>query len=495
MNKSSSSKWDLTISSKRGWFDIDFIEIWRYRDLLTLFVWRDFTTFYKQTILGPLWFFLQPFLSTIVMTVIFNRVAKIPTDEIPPILFYMSGIIAWNYFSNCLVMTSGTFTSNAGLFSKVYFPRIIVPLSQVISGLAKFLVQFILFILFFIYYLFDGNSQINISYNSIFILPILIFQMALLGQGIGMIVSSLTTKYRDLKFLISFGSQLMMYASPIVYPLSIVPEQYKYIIIANPMTPIIEGFRQSLMGTGTFNLAMFSNSLLVTTFIFLFGLIIFNKIEKNFYRYGMKNIALNITNLSKNYKLGRISTGTLSQDLASMWAKINGTDDPNSKVASNDLKISEDAQRVWALKDINLEVQQGEILGIIGNNGAGKSTLLKILSRITSPTSGNIKIKGRIASLLEVGTGFHPELTGMENIYLNGAILGMSKYEIKEKVEDIIQFSGIEKYIETPVKRYSSGMRVRLGFSVAAFLNPEILLVDEVLAVGDIEFRKKSQEK
>ena len=282
MNKSSSSKWDLTISSKRGWFDIDFIEIWRYRDLLTLFVWRDFTTFYKQTILGPLWFFLQPFLSTIVMTVIFNRVAKIPTDEIPPILFYMSGIIAWNYFSNCLVMTSGTFTSNAGLFSKVYFPRIIVPLSQVISGLAKFLVQFILFILFFIYYLFDGNSQINISYNSIFILPILIFQMALLGQGIGMIVSSLTTKYRDLKFLISFGSQLMMYASPIVYPLSIVPEQYKYIIIANPMTPIIEGFRQSLMGTGTFNLAMFSNSLLVTTFIFLFGLIIFNKIEKTF---------------------------------------------------------------------------------------------------------------------------------------------------------------------------------------------------------------------
>ena len=178
-----------------------------------------------------------------------------------------------------------------------------------------------------------------------------------------------------------------------------------------------------------------------------------------------------------------------------MWAKITGTDDPNSKIASNNLKVIEDAQKVWALKDINLEVQQGEILGIIGNNGAGKSTLLKILSRITSPTSGNIKIKGRIASLLEVGTGFHPELTGMENIYLNGAILGMSKYEIKEKVEDIIQFSGIEKYIETPVKRYSSGMRVRLGFSVAAFLNPEILLVDEVLAVGDIEFRKKSQEK
>ena len=209
----------------------------------------------------------------------------------------------------------------------------------------------------------------------------------------------------------------------------------------------------------------------------------------------MTNIALNIINLSKNYKLGKISTGTLSQDLASMWAKINGTEDPNSLVTANDLKISEEAQRVWALKDINLEVHQGEILGIIGNNGAGKSTLLKILSRITSPTGGKIEIRGRIASLLEVGTGFHPELTGMENIYLNGAILGMNKHEIKEKVEDIIQFSGIEKYIQTPVKRYSSGMRVRLGFSVAAFLNPEILLVDEVLAVGDIEFRKKSQEK
>lgn len=207
----------------------------------------------------------------------------------------------------------------------------------------------------------------------------------------------------------------------------------------------------------------------------------------------MKNIILKVENISKQYRLGLVGTGTISHDLNRWWHRIRGKEDPFLKVgAVNDRSATAKENYVWALKDINFEVQEGEVLGIIGKNGAGKSTLLKILSRVTSPTTGEIKTKGRIASLLEVGTGFHPELTGKENIYLNGAILGMTKAEIKEKEQKIIEFSGCQMYIDTPVKRYSSGMRVRLAFAVAAFLEPDILVVDEVLAVGDAEFQKKA---
>lgn len=205
------------------------------------------------------------------------------------------------------------------------------------------------------------------------------------------------------------------------------------------------------------------------------------------------NTILQAKNISKQYRLGLVGTGTLKHDFKRFVARLRGKEDPFLKVgAENDRSVAASEQYVWALKDINFEVQQGEVLGIIGKNGAGKSTLLKILSRVTSPTTGVIKTKGRIASLLEVGTGFHPELTGRENIFLNGAILGMSKSEIKAKEDEIIEFSGCAMYIDTPVKRYSSGMRVRLAFAVAAHLEPDILVIDEVLAVGDAEFQKKA---
>ncbi len=207
----------------------------------------------------------------------------------------------------------------------------------------------------------------------------------------------------------------------------------------------------------------------------------------------MSEVILKVEHISKQYRLGLVGTGTLSHDLKRWFYKLRGKEDPYLKIGdTNDRSKAAESDYVWAIKDINFEVKRGEVLGIIGKNGAGKSTLLKILSRVTSPTTGQIKTKGRIASLLEVGTGFHPELTGKENIYLNGAILGMTKTEIKAKEQEIIEFSGCQRYIDTPVKRYSSGMRVRLAFAVAAFLEPDILVVDEVLAVGDAEFQKKA---
>lgn len=207
----------------------------------------------------------------------------------------------------------------------------------------------------------------------------------------------------------------------------------------------------------------------------------------------MSKTVIKVENLSKQYRLGEMGTGTISHDLNRWWHQVRGKEDPYLKVGEvNDRATKGSSEYVWALRDINFEVKQGEILGIIGKNGAGKSTLLKLLSRVTSPTTGEIKAKGRIASLLEVGTGFHDDLTGRENIFLNGAILGMRKNEIQAKLDEIIAFSGTERYIDTPVKRYSSGMRVRLAFAVAAHLEPEILIVDEVLAVGDAEFQKKA---
>ncbi len=201
---------------------------------------------------------------------------------------------------------------------------------------------------------------------------------------------------------------------------------------------------------------------------------------------------IEINNISKEYRLGVISTGMLTKDISSAWARLRGKEDPNSRIMVNSLNKSNISSKVWALKNVNLKLKKGEILGIIGKNGAGKSTILKILSRITSPTEGEAKIRGRVGSLLEIGTGFHPELTGRENIYLNGSILGLRKFEIDKRMDRIVDFSGIEQYIDTPVKRYSPGMYVRLGFAVAAHLDLNILIVDEVLAVGDMEFQRKA---
>jgi len=269
------------ITAEKKWFDLNLREIWKYRDLLWLFVKRDVTTFYKQTILGPLWFLLQPLITTIVFSFIFNKIAKISTDQTPPYLFYMSGIIAWNYFSDCLMSTSNTFTSNAYIFSKVYFPRLIIPFSQIISNLVKMFVQLSLFFCLLIYYQ-VYEDQVFFIYHNIILLPIIIIQMGVLGVAIGMIVSSLTTKYRDLRFLVSFSIQLLMYATPVAYPLSAVPEKYKIFVLYNPMTSIIVSFRNSLLGKENLEPVFFYYSFISISLLFLVGLIFFNRVEKTF---------------------------------------------------------------------------------------------------------------------------------------------------------------------------------------------------------------------
>lgn len=272
--------WDLTINPHSKWYDLRIKEIFKYKDLLFLFVKRDFVSIYKQTILGPLWFFLQPIITAITFTVIFGNLAKISTDGLPQILFYMCGITLWNYFADTLTKTSDTFSSNANIFGKVYFPRMIAPLSVVVSNLIKLGIQFLLFLGIWIYYLIQSDL---IHPNKMLVLiPFLIILIGFMALSFGIIISSLTTKYRDLKFLVTFGIQLMMYASPIVYPLSIVPEKYKWIIVANPVTSIIETFKYAFLGVGEFSWLYLGYSTLFTIILFMIGLVIFHRVEKSF---------------------------------------------------------------------------------------------------------------------------------------------------------------------------------------------------------------------
>lgn len=271
------------ILPKKNLLDINLKEIWNYRDLLLLFVKRDFVSTYKQTILGPLWFLIQPLFTTIIFTVIFGRLASIPTDNLPPILFYMCGIICWNYFSECLIKTSNTFTLNANIFGKVYFPRLVVPISIIISNLFKLVIQGAIFVVIFIYYYYLGA---NIHPNkSIFILPLLLFFMAGLGLGFGIFISSLTTKYRDFQFLVAFGVQLFMYATPIVYPMSLAKEKLgdlAWIAYANPMSSIIEAMKYCVLGQGQlswYHLAYTGAFMLI---LLTLGIITFNKVEQTF---------------------------------------------------------------------------------------------------------------------------------------------------------------------------------------------------------------------
>lgn len=275
------NEWDLVIEPQNSLLNLHLKDVWRYRDLLGLLVKRDFISFYKQTILGPLWFFIQPLFTTIIYVFIFGNLAGLSTDGLPQPLFYMAGIVAWNYFAECLTKTSTVFKDNANVFGKVYFPRLVMPLSIVASNLVKFGVQILLLFLTIIYFIvFKGyHFQFNVY---LLLFPLMIVLMAMLGLGAGMLISALTTKYRDLTFLVTFGVQLLMYATPVIYPLSAAPEKYKFYIAANPLTPAIEGFRLGLLGKGDLSLFSLLYAIAVSVVILIVGIIVFNKVEKTF---------------------------------------------------------------------------------------------------------------------------------------------------------------------------------------------------------------------
>jgi lipopolysaccharide transport system permease protein len=275
-----SGKWDLIIGPQRNLFDLRLRELWHARDLIMLFVRRDFVSVYKQTILGPLWYLIQPLLTTIIFTVIFGNIAKLPTDGLPQFLFYMSGTVVWTYFASCLTKTSETFVSNANLFGKVYFPRLAVPISILISNLIAFAIQFAFFLAFMGYFALQG-TQLHPNWW-ILITPVLLLMMAGLGLGLGIIVSSLTTKYRDLRFLVQFGVSLLMYVTPVIYPVSAIPPRFQALIKFNPMSSVVEAFRYAYLGAGTVDLTQLAYSVGIMLVVILIGVVIFNRVEATF---------------------------------------------------------------------------------------------------------------------------------------------------------------------------------------------------------------------
>ncbi|MES2701149.1 MAG: ABC transporter permease [Bacteroidota bacterium] len=272
--------WDISITSSRRYFDLNVHELWRYRDLLVMFVKKDIITVYKQTILGPVWFLLQPIFTTMIFVVIFGRFAKISTDDVPQVLFYLGSVTLWNYFSETLNVTSKTFSENATVFGKVYFPRLILPLSKVASGLVKLMIQFSLFIIAWVYYLFIKQA-IHPNWHIVFF-PLLLTLLALLSLGLGIIITSLTTKYRDLTFLISFGVQLLFYATPIIFPISMVDSDKQFWLWLNPLTSIFEAFKYAFLGRGVFSPVWLGYSTVFTLVAMGVGIFIFNKVEKRF---------------------------------------------------------------------------------------------------------------------------------------------------------------------------------------------------------------------
>jgi lipopolysaccharide transport system permease protein len=273
-------QWDMIIKPKSGWFDIDLKELWRYRDLVTMFVKRDFVTLYKQTILGPLWYIIQPLFTTVVFTIIFGRVAKISTDALPPFLFYMAGNVVWGYFAGSLTATSNTFNANAAIFGKVYFPRLTVPLATVIVNFLQFAIQLLLFLGFYLYFMAQG-APIRPTW-SLVALPVLLLQMAILSFGLGILLSSMTTKYKDLRFAMGFVVQLWMYATPVVYPLSQIPDWLLPYYVLNPMVSIVESFRYMFFGTSAIQWNQIAISWGITFFLLFAGIILFSRIEKTF---------------------------------------------------------------------------------------------------------------------------------------------------------------------------------------------------------------------
>jgi lipopolysaccharide transport system ATP-binding protein len=446
---------EIIIRPAKGWVSLYLPDLWHYRELLYFLVWRDIKVRYKQTVLGAAWAILQPLLTMLIFSLIFGTLIGLPSENVPYPVFTYTALLPWQLFAYALTRSSTSLVNSQHLFTKIYFPRLVIPISSVIAGLMDFAIAFLVLMGMILVY------GIPITWR-ILTLPLFIVLAITTALAVGFWLSALNVKYRDVQHTIPFLTQFWMYATPIAYSISIIPERWRLVIgdhyfYSGGCIPV----HWWIIVFQTHGRRICGRSLIMSGVI-------------------------RVENLSKRYTIGRKAEqyGSLRESLTQAVTR------PINRLLHRKTGDRQ-SNTIWALKDVSFEVKRSEVVGIIGRNGAGKTTLLKILSRITKPTAGHAVIRGRVGSLLEVGTGFHPELTGRENIYLNGAILGMRRMEIDRRFDEIVDFSEIEKFLDTPVKRYSSGMYVRLAFAVAAHLEPEILLVDEVLAVGDASFQKK----
>ena len=465
----------------------NFREFWEYRGLFFFLVRRDIKLRFQQTFIGFFWVVLQPLIQMLIFYVILGILIKVPTNGIPYHLFFLSAFVVWQFFSQVVNMSAFSLVGNIGVILKSYFPRLALPISSTVNALVDFGVGFLVLLVFL---LIDGHFPITSRY---LLLPILVIITIIFSSGVGLLFGALMVVFRDTKNLLSFILLIWMYITPIIFPISIVPEQYRILFYFNPLTSLVDAYRWVFLGQGNLpKVSYLSISILVATIIWLCGAIAFPRHGKQNRRchVNMSPLAIKAENIWKEYHIRHSIEGPQR----SFKAVLNAPFERLTR-GSNENPHYQKSEAFFALKEVSFEVEDGESIGLMGRNGTGKSTLLKILSRITRPSRGRITLYQRVNSLLEVGTGFNTDLSGRENIYLNGSFLGMKTSEIRQKFDEIVAFSEVEQFIDTPVKYYSSGMFVRLAFSVAVHLTPEILLLDEVLSVGDAGFQRKSFEK
>ena len=470
---------ETLIEPRRGWAPLNLRELWDHRDLLRFLVLRNLKVRYKQMVLGAAWAVIQPVMVMVVFTLVFGRLAGLSSDGSPYALFSLAALVPWMYFSNALTQASNSVVQNERLVTKVYFPRILVPLAAVMASLVDLAIAFV--VLFGVTLAFGVLPDLELL-----LVPPLVLLVTVAALAAGTCLAALNVFYRDVRYAVAFLIQFWLFVSPVAYSSTIIPDAWRPLYALNPIAGVIDGFRWALLddAPSPFPVSLHLRGERGNHADHRPLLLPARRGRVRRRRVSSGDVAIRVEGLSKRFRLGEGGPrGNLGETLSRAFARSLRRSTANAERRR--------AEYFWALSDVTFEVRQGEVLGIIGANGAGKSTLLKILSRITRPTAGRARVRGRVGALLEVGTGFHPELSGRDNVFLNGVVLGMNRHEIGRKFDDIVEFAGVERFLDTPVKRYSSGMAVRLGFAVAAHLEPDVLIVDEVLAVGDAEFQRK----
>ncbi len=448
-----------------------------YRDLVYTLSLHRFKVRYRQSVLGIAWAVVQPLSLMLIYTVIFSRIARVPSEDTPYALFAYCALLPWTYFATALSTATNSLVSHFNLVTKVYFPREILPLTYVFAALIDFMVASTVLAGLMMYY------HVPLTPLALYAIPIVAL-LTLFAVAVSLVLCAVQVRYRDVGVAMPLILQLWIFATPVVYPLSVVPASWHGAVRVES-----DGWHHRVISAGhrARPAARVSRA---------------RGLGDRLGRAASDRVRLLQTRRgdSRRRDLGRSRKNVfaLTMDRVAKRYKVRRTADANGGRRSLRQKLTGFVRRqdeFWAVRDVSFAVAEGETLGIIGHNGAGKSTILKLLSSVTVPTSGEIRIYGRLSALIEVGSGFHPELTGRENIYLSGSILGMRRREIADKLERIIEFAGVRDFIDAPVKHYSSGMYVRLGFSIAAHLEPDILLLDEVLAVGDAAFQSKCLDR